>query len=69
MRFPLLCVGHESLKHICVPPEWQIIDTSLHAYGKIGVSLYDTLGKDAVGMLSVALHIIHDFDFLRRIYV
>lgn len=29
--------------------EWQIIDTALHAYSKVGVSLYDTLGKDAVG--------------------
>ena len=30
--------------------EWQIIDTALHAYNKVGVSLYDTLGKDSVGM-------------------
>lgn len=29
--------------------EWQVIDLSLHAYGKVGVSLYDTLGPDAVG--------------------
>ncbi|TFK88691.1 acetyl-CoA synthetase-like protein [Polyporus arcularius HHB13444] len=26
---------------------WQIIDLALQAYGKVGVSLYDTLGKDA----------------------
>lgn len=52
-----------------VQSEWQVIDTALHAYGKIGVSLYDTLGKDAVGMLSMAVHTIHDFNFLRRIYV
>ena len=30
-------------------PEWQIIDLALHAYAKVGVSLYDTLGKDSVG--------------------
>ncbi|KAI9064324.1 acetyl-CoA synthetase-like protein [Trametes sanguinea] len=28
-------------------PTWQIIDLALHAYGKVGVSLYDTLGKDS----------------------
>lgn len=31
------------------PLEWQIIDLALQAYGKVGVSLYDTLGKDSVG--------------------
>jgi hypothetical protein len=30
-------------------PEWQIIDLALQAYGFVGVSLYDTLGKDSVG--------------------
>jgi long-chain acyl-CoA synthetase len=29
-------------------PEWQVIDIALQAYGKVGVSLYDTLGKDSV---------------------
>ncbi|TFK55189.1 acetyl-CoA synthetase-like protein [Heliocybe sulcata] len=29
-------------------PEWQIIDLALHAYKKVGVSLYDTLGRDSV---------------------
>ncbi|KAF9501285.1 long-chain-fatty-acid-CoA ligase [Pleurotus eryngii] len=29
-------------------PEWQIVDLSLHAYRLVGVSLYDTLGRDAV---------------------
>ncbi|TFK29789.1 long-chain-fatty-acid-CoA ligase [Coprinopsis marcescibilis] len=29
-------------------PEWQIIDIALQSYGKVGVSLYDTLGKDSV---------------------
>lgn len=35
--------------------EWQLIDIALHAYGKVGVSLYDTLGKDAVGMVQSLL--------------
>ncbi|PCH38260.1 long-chain-fatty-acid-CoA ligase [Wolfiporia cocos MD-104 SS10] len=29
-------------------PEWQIIDLGLQAYSLVGVSLYDTLGKDSV---------------------
>lgn len=29
-------------------PEWQVIDIALQSYKKVGVSLYDTLGKDAV---------------------
>jgi long-chain acyl-CoA synthetase len=29
-------------------PEWQLVDFALHAYRKVGVSLYDTLGKDSV---------------------
>jgi len=29
-------------------PEWQIADLALQAYAKVGVSLYDTLGKDSV---------------------
>ncbi|KZV75767.1 acetyl-CoA synthetase-like protein [Peniophora sp. CONT] len=29
-------------------PEWQLVDLALHAYQKVGVSLYDTLGKDSV---------------------
>ncbi|KAK7440178.1 medium-chain fatty acid-CoA ligase faa2 [Stygiomarasmius scandens] len=29
-------------------PEWQIVDLALHAYNKVGVSIYDTLGKDSV---------------------
>ncbi|QRV75225.1 AMP binding enzyme [Ceratobasidium sp. AG-Ba] len=29
-------------------PEWQVIDLALHAYNKVGVSLYDTLGPDSV---------------------
>ncbi|KAL4074617.1 hypothetical protein V8B97DRAFT_2022828 [Scleroderma yunnanense] len=30
-------------------PEWQLVELALHAYGKVGVSLYDTLGRDSVG--------------------
>ncbi|KIJ60664.1 hypothetical protein HYDPIDRAFT_32087 [Hydnomerulius pinastri MD-312] len=29
-------------------PEWQLVEFALHAYRKVGVSLYDTLGKDSV---------------------
>lgn len=29
-------------------PEWQLVELALHAYGKVGVSLYDTLGKESV---------------------
>ncbi|KAJ6488597.1 hypothetical protein C8R47DRAFT_1126207 [Mycena vitilis] len=29
-------------------PEWQILDIALSSYKKVGVSLYDTLGKDSV---------------------
>ncbi|KAH7929786.1 long-chain-fatty-acid-CoA ligase [Leucogyrophana mollusca] len=29
-------------------PEWQLVELALHAYSKVGVSLYDTLGKDSV---------------------
>ncbi|TBU65954.1 acetyl-CoA synthetase-like protein [Dichomitus squalens] len=34
-------------------PNWQVVDLSLQAYGKVGVSLYDTLGKDSVGAFSI----------------
>lgn len=34
--------------------DWQVIDLSLQAYGKVGVSLYDTLGKDSAGVLPVS---------------
>ena len=30
-------------------PEWQIIEIALQSYNKVSVSLYDTLGNDAVG--------------------
>ncbi|KAI0781049.1 acetyl-CoA synthetase-like protein [Trametes elegans] len=35
-------------------PNWQIIDLALQAYGKVGVSLYDTLGKDSAGIINHA---------------
>ncbi|EPQ58395.1 acetyl-CoA synthetase-like protein [Gloeophyllum trabeum ATCC 11539] len=38
-------------------PEWQIIDLALHAYKKIGVSLYDTLGRDSVGYIIRHAHL------------
>ncbi|PVF93682.1 acetyl-CoA synthetase-like protein [Serendipita vermifera] len=33
-------------------PEWQLIDLALSAYSKVGVALYSTLGKDAVGHIN-----------------
>ena len=30
-------------------PEWLLVELALNAYGKVGVSLYDTLGDEAVG--------------------
>ncbi|KAI0670490.1 acetyl-CoA synthetase-like protein [Trametes maxima] len=35
-------------------PNWQVIDLALQAYGKVGVSLYDTLGKDSAGTVNNA---------------
>jgi long-chain acyl-CoA synthetase len=29
--------------------EWQLVEFALHAYNKVGVGLYDTLGKVSVG--------------------
>ena len=31
--------------------EWQILDIALQTYCKVSVSLYDTLGADAVGKI------------------
>lgn len=39
-------------------PEWQIIDVALASYGFVSVSLYETLGKDSVGMLQYTRQII-----------
>jgi len=45
-------VGGGDLKTVGVwsknVPNWQVIDLAVHAYNLVGVSLYDTLGKDAV---------------------
>ncbi|KAG7086620.1 hypothetical protein E1B28_002563 [Marasmius oreades] len=38
-------------------PEWQMIDLALHAYAKVGVSIYDTLGKDVVEYMIDHAHI------------
>ncbi|EMD38497.1 hypothetical protein CERSUDRAFT_153411 [Gelatoporia subvermispora B] len=35
-------------------PNWQVVDLALQGYGKVGVSLYETLGKDAVGNINHA---------------
>jgi len=32
-------------------PEWQLVEFALHAYGKVGVSLYDTLGMESVDFI------------------
>ena len=32
-----------------ITKEWQLVEFALHAYNKVGVGLYDTLGKDSVG--------------------
>lgn len=50
--------------------EWQIVDIALQTYGKVGVSLYDTLGKDSVGTPSPPFHsLLKTLTFLARIYV
>ncbi|KAJ7929234.1 hypothetical protein B0H13DRAFT_1703325 [Mycena leptocephala] len=38
-------------------PEWQIIDIALQSYKKVGVSLYDTLGKDSVEFIINHAHL------------
>ncbi|KAJ7093232.1 hypothetical protein C8R44DRAFT_815926 [Mycena epipterygia] len=38
-------------------PEWQIIDIALQSYKKVSVSLYDTLGKDAVEFIINHAHL------------
>ncbi|KAH9180313.1 acetyl-CoA synthetase-like protein [Lactarius sanguifluus] len=35
-------------------PEWVVVELALNAYGKVGVSLYDTLGDEAVGTIDHA---------------
>jgi long-chain acyl-CoA synthetase len=37
------------VQSVNLQPEWVIVELALNAYGKVGVSLYDTLGDEAVG--------------------
>lgn len=46
--------------------EWQIVDIACQTYQKVTVSLYDTLGKDSVGMFSDVVNI---FSNLTQIYL
>lgn len=46
--------------------EWQLVDLALHAYKKVGVSLYDTLGKDSVGAHHVSRTCYCRYLFLMR---
>ncbi|OCB84221.1 acetyl-CoA synthetase-like protein [Sanghuangporus baumii] len=48
-------------------PEWQIIDLALHAYAKVGVSLYDTLGKDSVEYIINHAHLTVIFATVQHI--
>ena len=38
--------------------EWQIVDIACQTYQKVSVSLYDTLGKDSVGMSNGLVNMI-----------
>ncbi|KAH9039045.1 acetyl-CoA synthetase-like protein [Lactarius hengduanensis] len=38
-------------------PEWVVVELALNAYGKVGVSLYDTLGDEAVEYIIDHAHI------------
>ncbi|KAG8955262.1 hypothetical protein FRC03_011236 [Tulasnella sp. 419] len=53
--------------------EWQIIDLACQAYRKVSVSLYDTLGPDAVGQSSSELFVLRvldpDFRFNLKEYI
>lgn len=50
-RIDQVCRRHciAVIPNFTVKTEWQVVDLALHAYKKVGVSLYDTLGKDSVG--------------------
>ncbi|TDL27290.1 acetyl-CoA synthetase-like protein [Rickenella mellea] len=48
-------------------PEWQIIDNAISAYKKVSVSLYDTLGKDAVEYIIGHSHLTVVFVTLEHI--
>jgi len=40
----------QCLRNADIDVEWQLVDIACQTYNKVGVSLYDTLGKDSVGM-------------------
>jgi long-chain acyl-CoA synthetase len=47
----LTCWVTQSITYRTLILEWVIIELALNVYGKVGVSLYDTLGNEAVGTL------------------
>ncbi|KAJ7273208.1 long-chain-fatty-acid-CoA ligase [Mycena rebaudengoi] len=48
-------------------PEWQIVDIALQSYKKISVTLYDTLGKDAVEYIINHAHLTAVFTTIDHI--
>ncbi|KAJ7492913.1 hypothetical protein B0H11DRAFT_2396137 [Mycena galericulata] len=48
-------------------PEWQMVEISLQTYKKVGVSLYDTLGKDSVEYIITHAHLTAIFATLDHI--
>lgn len=47
---------------------WQVVDLAVQAYGFCSVSLYDTLGKDAVGTYVETSTRIYTY-IMSRVYV
>lgn len=45
-----MCDSTTLLYMTCGLTDWQVVDLALQAYAKVGVSLYNTLGKDSAGM-------------------
>lgn len=43
------CQSSLQVQFSSITTEWQLVELALHAYNKVGVGLYDTLGKDSVG--------------------
>ena len=41
--------------HLILGTEWQLVDLALAAYNKVGVALYSTLGRNAVGTSKVEI--------------
>lgn len=46
-----------------------IVELALNAYGKVGVSLYDTLGDEAVGEPQTTEHALELTSIFLRVYV